>query len=100
MKTVQFKGWNCVVEPAFYANNRIALKLTDAEDGMPVATATVNVPEATLTEGEVLLKGWSENEGLPEVLEQAGLVELTGMYIPVGFVRAQVARLNEEWWDS
>jgi len=50
-------------------------------------------PPAPLREGHVWLKGWSENQGVPEALEAAGLVELTGETWPTGFVEAQEAKL-------
>lgn len=43
--------------------------------------------------GHVWLKGWSENEGVPAALEEAGLVELTGREWPTGFTRAVEGRL-------
>ena len=50
-------------------------------------------PPPPLREGHVWLKGWSENEGVPEALEEAGLVELTGETWPTGYVEAQEAKL-------
>ena len=41
----------------------------------------------------VWLKDWSENEGVPEALVEAGIVELTGAHWPTGFVAAKEARL-------
>ena len=45
MKTVKFKEWNCKPVKAFYGNGRIAIQLIDAEDGEPIATATINIPD-------------------------------------------------------
>ncbi len=45
---------------------------------------------------EVWLKGWSENEGVLEALEKAGVVELTGLTIPAGYATAQHARIIGE----
>ena len=41
----------------------------------------------------VWLKDWSENEGVPEALVKAGIVELTGAHWPTGYVSAKEARL-------
>ncbi len=38
--------------------------------------ATINVPSVNLSEEQVLIKTWSENEGLLEVLEVAGVVSV------------------------
>jgi len=81
------------VSKLYYNNGRIALELLDPDDGEIQATATVNVPEFPLKDGYVLLKGWSENEGIPEALEKAGVVRLTKHTVQTGFVKAQVAKL-------
>ncbi|KKN78836.1 hypothetical protein LCGC14_0346080 [marine sediment metagenome] len=61
-------------------------------DGEPEFTATVALDILPTTD-HVFLKGWSENEGIPEALEKAGIVELTGWTIPTGYCKAQDARL-------
>lgn len=43
----------------------------------------------------VWLKGWSENEGVPEALVAAGIVTLTGRTHCTGFYEAQHAELTE-----
>lgn len=52
---VTFRGWRCRVERASYGGtDRIALPLTHVEDGSPVATTTVIMPELHLAADEVL----------------------------------------------
>ena len=62
-----------------------ALQLyTDSEWGLELlAAATVNLPALGPSDGCVILKTWSENEGLAEQLVEAGVVELTGETIAV-----------------
>ena len=74
-----------------YNNGRLAIKLWGKDE--PFYVATVNIPGAPVVEGCVLLKGWSENEGLPEAMEVAGLVKLTGRTVETDFVSAQEAKL-------
>lgn len=81
---VKFKEWDCVVVLGKYANNRTAILLKDENDGEPVATATVNLPDNFLQEGYVHIKEWSENSGITADLEKAGIVKSTGLRIPVG----------------
>lgn len=81
---VNYKGWDCFVQLKKYGNNRTAICLYDVEDGEPVATATVNLPEITLQDGYVHIKEWSENRGITECLEKAGIVMFMGLQIPVG----------------
>ena len=79
---------------AKYGNDRIALVLSEpGADGPAYFKATVNIPEADVPEGHVLLKGWSENEGLPRAMVKAGIVELTGRQVPTGFCVAEEAKL-------
>jgi hypothetical protein len=76
-----------------YANNdRIALLLF-AEDGEPLATATTNLSDAPLADNEVILKGWSENTGIPDALIRAGVVGPALRSIRTGFVEATVHEL-------
>ena len=60
--------------------------------GEPQFTATVALDELP-AEGCVFLKGWSENEGIPEALVKAGVVELTGRTFPTGYCEAIEAKL-------
>ena len=85
-----------VNEPAklsfnFYDNGSAAITAASME-GEPLFTATVALDEIPLP-GHVFLKGWSENEGIPEALEKAGVVEFTGRTIPTGFCQAIEAKL-------
>lgn len=60
--------------------------------GEPIFTATVALDEIP-PDNHVFLKGWSENEGVPESLAKAGIIELTGRKIPTGFCEAEEAKL-------
>lgn len=95
MKTVMFKDWKCVVTKAEYGNKATALLLDDAEDGEPIATATVNLTSESidirkyitsdvLPKNEAYIKTWSENGGLLEALIEAEIVKSTGIIVPVG----------------
>jgi hypothetical protein len=58
-----------------YMNNgRRSVQLIDAEDGCPFMTVTVNVPEVNIGDDEVIVKNYSENEGVLDFLIQNGLV--------------------------
>lgn len=82
----------------FYGNGEIAL-FVESERGRE-AVATVNLEgnepsPPTLSDDYVWLKGWSENEGLPEALEKAGLVKLLDDKWPAGFTHAVLAEILE-----
>ena len=47
-----------------YANSRKVIELFEAETGEPFCVATVNIPDAFLLKQEVVIKDYSENEGI------------------------------------
>jgi hypothetical protein len=69
-----FQDWICVLEEGKYSNGRTALSLIDAENGEPVATATINVPDFDIKEDEVIIKDYSENHGMIESLMKANII--------------------------
>lgn len=91
--TVQFKQWNCILKWGEYGNGRAALQLMDADVGDLVMTATVNLPEEDLEDNEVFIKDYSENDGILEVLVNAGIIEDTGRRVQTGFVTIPVCRV-------
>ncbi|MGH7104905.1 MAG: hypothetical protein ACREFT_00140 [Acetobacteraceae bacterium] len=81
-----------------YGSGEVALEVVGEEgDTQYVATASP-VPDGGPDPGEygVWLKGWSENEGVPRALLDAGIVTLTGRRHPAaGFAEAEHAELTE-----
>lgn len=67
-------------------------------DGSPELTCTVALwpPSPRAPEGYVWLKGWEANEGVPQALEDAGVVVLTGTQEPTGFCHARLAKLTPD----
>ena len=82
---------NVTVEILKYAKGGACIRLIDAEDGCPAATATVCIPEAQPPPWHVWLKGWSENKGLPEALAAAGVVKLLPQTRRCGCAHAQLS---------
>lgn len=77
-----------------YGDSSQAITITATTlEGEPQFTATVSIVGELPAEGCVFLKGWSENEGIPEALVKAGVVELTGRKVRVGFSEAIEAKL-------
>ena len=75
-----------------YGNGSTAIQAFQGAEPMFVATVALDeMPK----KGHVFLKGWSENEGVPQALERAGIVMLTGRKIPTGYVEAEEAELLE-----
>jgi len=75
-----------------YGNGSIAIQGYSSLTGEPMFVATVALDEIP-PDGCIFLKGWSENEGIPEALRKAGIVEFTGDEIETGYVTAVVAKL-------
>lgn len=90
-----------VIQLHKYSNDRPVIQLIDAEDGEPYATATVNVPDVLLLDNEVLVKDYSENEGMLDFLVRNNIVTPTQNGVQSGFVWLPIAILNDEsvWGD-
>ena len=77
-----------------YSNMEIALLIAEPGKEDEYFAATVALVDARhVGPTYVWLKGWSENVGVPESLEAAGLVRLTGETCPTGFAHAQLAEV-------
>ena len=85
-----------VVQFLTYQSGETAIEVVDAEGDSYMATVAL-VPSGAEHPGEtgVWLKGWSENSGVPQALESAGVVRLTGRTQSTGFVMAHHAELTE-----
>jgi hypothetical protein len=75
IKPIIFLDYKCSIKIERYSNNnRIALDLNDAETGEPIARATLNDPETMLLSDEVIIKDYSENEGMLKCLVDAEII--------------------------
>lgn len=97
MKPVRFLDYDCSITFGRYSNGRLAIQLMTDEG--PMATATVNVPEASLPENYVCIKDYSENEGMLSALIEAGVVEQATCRILSGHVQIPVCRLTDDAID-
>lgn len=88
-----------VVEFAQYGNGGTAILIMQPDTGVRLAVATVNLEglgAPTNKPDHVWLKGHSENEGIPEALEEAGILKRTGEVFPTGFVYVELAKILVE----
>lgn len=91
---LKFKGYNLAIELNKYSdNNGTALALFEIEDHSPFAMATINMPLIELNENEVIIKNYSENEGIEELLIKNGIIEKTGRTVNGGFVNCNICKL-------
>jgi len=84
-----------------YANGQTVLLLRDAITGEPACKATVCVllgPHQSLPKGYVVIKDWSENEGVAETLLAAGIIEQPPetLFVRCGYEQAHVYKLKEQ----
>lgn len=88
---IVFQGAVCHITWHRYANGQIAMQLWS--EGSPYARATTAVDGVALAEDEVLIKDYSENEGMLAALEAARIVKATGHFVRSGYVAIPVAKL-------
>ena len=88
---VTFKHWTCIAQVHHYSNNQKAICLVDAEDGEPIATASVNISEWTQMENEIYIKEYSENTGMTSALINAGIIYPDARTIGYGPYQAPVS---------
>lgn len=91
--TVKFKEWTCKMNFAQYKNDRTAIELVDSSNGEPIAMATVNIPEEDIEDDEVIIKNYSENDGMLDALMDAGVVGEPLRMVKSGFVEVPVVKL-------
>lgn len=94
--TAHGNDYNVTVKLGKYSNGRVAIHLDDVNDGYPYATATVNIDNVLLDYDEVLIKDYSENEGMLNFLIKNNIVTPTPNGVQSGFVWLPVAVLNDE----
>lgn len=105
---INFKNWKCFISLGYYnAGSRLAIQLlSDEEDadkgvfyGEPIAVATVNLPEVQLKENEICIKNYSENEGMIDTLQKAGLITDVKREVSTGFVTVHVVEKTNKLLD-
>ena len=84
-----FQDENCKVSLGSYDNRRPALRLFD-EDDLPMATATINLPEEPLGENQVIIKSYSENAGMDDALMNAGIISAPIKYVQLNYGEVSV----------
>ena len=95
---ILYEGLRIRVNIGTYATNNatsITLSYWDEELGMeaPYAVATVNVEHADLAEDEVVIKDYSENEGILPLLIKAGIIAKPHDKVTLGYATGQICQL-------
>lgn len=73
---ITFKRWKCTIVVGVYLDNSKAIRLLDARDGMPIASATVSLAQYQIkpTDGNIFVKDYSENTGMINALIDGGVI--------------------------
>jgi len=94
---INYKGQECTLRKSKYQEGgSTALYLVDSQTGEPVVMATVNMPEISLGENEVLIKDYSENKGILKTLIDARILEDTGKRVPAGYTEVAICKLKDD----
>jgi uncharacterized protein YhdP len=91
---VTFLGYRCSVIIGQYEDERISIQLEDKKDGIPVATASVNLIDVPMKEDEVAIKDYSENAGMLEILVNADIISMPFKYADNGFVQIPICKIT------
>ena len=91
-KPVKFMGEELTPIIGRYVNGQTNIRLVD-QDGYPFMTASV-AHDVNIDDDCVIIKNYSENEGILEALIEAGIIEKPFCEIPVNFVTLYVAALK------
>lgn len=103
--TVKFSFWDCNVHFRKYGNGRTAIQLTNHEpidegngfiyrvDECPIVTATINLPDEPLEPDEVIIKDYSENEGMLNALVGAKIISDPIRTCKSGFITGYICKL-------
>lgn len=94
MRKIKFRNYDCIIHKSAYINNdRTAIYLIDAETSEPILTATVNVVDEIIEDDEVIIKNYSENDGILTTLVANGIVSLPIRFVNMGHVTVPVCKL-------
>lgn len=90
-KFVDLKLSSVKFQYAKYANGRIAIMATD--EGQPLCKCTVNIPDIDIANDEVIIKDYSENEGVLQDMIDIGMVSIPRKIIDTGHANAAICKL-------
>lgn len=86
-------GTVCGFSRHFYENHRVAIRLHDAETFEPFASMTINIPDQTLGEREIILN--RDTARSIDALVDAQMIEPPHREVASGMAMYPVARLTQ-----
>jgi hypothetical protein len=91
--TTEYGSYEVYLSFGTYRNGRTAIELLDSQDHEPVMVATVNIDNALLHGDEIIIKDYSENEGVLDFLVKNGITSRPKHWISSGWVTCPVVDL-------
>ena len=89
-----------VVTLSHYPNYKNRLQLYDSEDGCPYAVCSMN-SDVLIEEDEIIIKTYSENEGILEFLIKNNIVSNTGKTIKIGRINSPICIIHpQHYWGT
>ncbi len=88
-----FKNWTPLIRK--YANKRLAIVYVSyGEHGQEdECVATINLPDIKLDVDEVIIKNYSENDGIYQLMVNAGHISESIRTVSSGFILAPVCKI-------
>jgi hypothetical protein len=93
-KVVTFNDEKCGIIVSSYASGHIMMHLVSCEDGTPYARATLNINNVPVIPYMVVIKSYSENDGLYEALLKAKIIKPCERKMAIGFNFAMMCFLD------
>lgn len=87
MTKLQFNDTDLYVFVDYYPDGKVLLKLVEEETDEPYCTASVNIPNITMYDKEVIIKNYGENVGVYEALIKANVIKPAHRYTSSEYVK-------------
>lgn len=93
-KVVNFNNNKCFIKVRPYNSGRLFMSLIDSEDGYAVCRVTLDIDAIPIMDDMIIVKSYSENEGLYEALLESDIIKKAERKFEVGHEFALVCFLN------
>lgn len=93
-KQIVFQGKNYfVVQSTYPTTAHIRLDIVEVKTGLPFMFATADLEHVELDEDEVLIKNYSENQGILKALVAGGIIYRSHAKVEAGFERLNICQI-------
>lgn len=89
-KIIEFQGFSCYAIARPYNSGKVHLHLYDLNDKLAVARCSLDVDQIPTIENMIIVKSYSENDGMYEALLKAGIIKPCERTYEIGFEEAHI----------